>query len=575
MMKYLYINYLVKLKSKITVILLILTILCSSCSDFLEVEPESVWKIEDYYKSSSEVELALNGIYGLLATDDVFGRSFMYMDYGTDEGYYTVTWNEAYAVPLYRHTTIDITVKKLWLNLYSMINLCNNLLDRTDTDLIPEEEYTRLFGEARFLRGFAYYQLLAWYGEVPLRTKAPVDASDNHIAPASQEEIYAQIIEDLNYATENLPLSSNTTPGRANKMAAHGILARVYLKMAGYPLKQTQYYEAALEECQIVMSSSHGLTPSVFETVTDPDSGNEVKVAIEDGYRNHFLNYIQNSYDSKETLFEISFGLNLLDLGVYTHGKIGVDNGLSFRYGAVGAGYPLTNNAVCASVKMQHIYALEDLRRTWNIPAIQYSQEGKLITAWPLSAQYGTGKFRRWEQAPEGTPPNEDGSDPYTLLEDADNPDRNSTGINFPIIRYADVLLMHAEASNQISGPNSAALASLNEVRERAGLEPLVLGDALINTKEKFFRELVDERSRELCFEGLRKQDLIRWELLDDALQEIDELIKGDPAYTGNPIQVAMLRASESFDPTKHLTLPYPEQEVNINNKLEQKPTWK
>ena len=161
------------------------------------------------------------------------------------------------------------------------------------------------------------------------------------------------------------------------------------------------------------------------------------------------------------------------------------------------------------------------------------------------------------------------------MLEDTNNPDRNNTGINFPILRYADVLLMHAEASNYIDGPNAAALESLNKVRERAGLEGFTLSDTEVATKQAFFEELVDERSRELCYEGLRKQDLIRWELLDDALEEIDALIKGDPAYTGNGIQVAMLRASDSFDPAKHLTLPYPEQEVNINNNLEQKPAWK
>ena len=570
------INKIKKMSSKLLLTILIIGMsMVTGCSDDLDVTPESVWKIEDFYKTTSQLELALNGAYGLLATDDVYGRSFMYMDYGTDEGYYTVTWNEAYAIPLYRHTTNDEYVKRLWLNLYSVVNQANNILERVDPSNFENEEHIPYLAEARFLRGFCYYQLLAWYGEVPLRTASTKQTSDNHMEVANQTEIYAQIIEDLNYASENLNLAAEVTPGRANKMAAHGILARVYLKMAGYPLKDTQYYQKALEECEIVMASNHDLIPSSFEVVTDPDSGNEVKVVLEDGYASHFLSYIENRYDQVESIFEITFQANLLNLGVSTHGKIGVDNGLSFKYGVIGDGYPLTNNAVCASVKMQNLYEMEDIRRAWNIPEVQYTNAGKIIKAWPLSAQYGTGKFRRWEPAPDGTPPNSDGTDAYVLLEDTNNPDRNNTGINFPILRYADVLLMHAEASNYIDGPNAAALESLNKVRERAGLEGFTLSDTEVATKQAFFEELVDERSRELCYEGLRKQDLIRWELLDDALEEIDALIKGDPAYTGNGIQVAMLRASDSFDPAKHLTLPYPEQEVNINNNLEQKPAWK
>ena len=65
----------------------------TNCSEDLDVKPKSTWLVDTYYKTNTEVELALNGVYGVFATDDVYGRSFMYMDYGTDEGYYTVTWN--------------------------------------------------------------------------------------------------------------------------------------------------------------------------------------------------------------------------------------------------------------------------------------------------------------------------------------------------------------------------------------------------------------------------------------------------------------------------------------------------
>ena len=548
--------------------------LLTSCSDSLELKPDSFWLVDDYYSSDKELELALNGVYSLLATDDTYGRSFMYMDYGTDEGYYTVTWNEAYAIPLYRHNSRDIYVKKLWLNLYNAINLSNAVIERTDEAKIDPVLYKQYIGEAYFLRGFCYYQLVAWYGQVPLRLLPTIGVDDNNKAKASFDDLYAQIIADFNFATENLGLASEVLPGRANKMAAHGLLARVYLKMAGAPYNQTQYYENAMEHSEIVINSGeHSLNTSSFEDVVD-ESGATIKTVVQNGYRNHFLNYIQNRYDTKESIFEISFA-DSRSLGVTTDGKVGVDNGLSFKYGAIGGGNPLTNNAVCASVKMQNLYDDDDIRKAWNIPEIQYTIEGKILRAFPLSTQYGIGKFKRWEGEIGTTELNEDGSDAYVLLEDSNLPDRNSTGINFPILRYSDVLLMYAEASNEFYGaPNSAAVGNLNEVRRRAGLPEFVLGESSIDTKEKFFNELKDERSRELCYEGLRKQDLIRWGLLDEALAEIDALIKGDVAYTRNPVQVAMLRASESFDISKHLELPYPQQEVQLNNKLDQKSEW-
>ena len=128
---------------------------------------------------------------------------------------------------------------------------------------------------------------------------------------------------------------------------------------------------------------------------------------------------------------------------------------------------------------------------------------------------------------------------------------------------------MHAEAiiggKNGTESANEAAVNSLNLVRQRAGLDAYT--GSLVH--DDFFNEIVDERLRELCFEGLRKQDLIRWNLLGQKLLESNLAIKANPAYNEtNVFHQTYLAAGLNFDKTKHLLLPYPIQESQLNTAL-------
>jgi len=124
-----------------------------------------------------------------------------------------------------------------------------------------------------------------------------------------------------------------------------------------------------------------------------------------------------------------------------------------------------------------------------------------------------------------------------------------------------------------LSGPTAEAVAAVDLIRNRAGLENLAMvKPEAVSGKDAFFDEIVDERFRELCFEGHRKHDLIRWGLLDEKLTELYESIIYHPSY--GPSHAFRYRCYTNFDPAKHLSLPYPQQEVLINNLLEQKPAW-
>ncbi|RAV28200.1 RagB/SusD family nutrient uptake outer membrane protein [Sinomicrobium soli] len=554
----------------------------TGCSDFLEVEPKSSWKAESFYSSREEAELAMSGIYGTLANDDVYGQRFnILLEAGTDETYTNDPNNPTWDAAKYAHTSSDDAIKGIWLRFYTCIQLVNQFETNLNPEMFTTEEYNSLLAKARFMRGFCYFTLANWFGPVPLRLTPSSSQEDNNVPPSPVFEVYTQAEQDYLFAAEHLvhAKSSEYIPGEPNKMAAHGLLARLYLRMGGfqpylsendaesYFENNQQYFEKAREQCEIIINDGwHGIVPYS----ADPLS-----------YRNHFLSYLQDRYDLKESLFEISFG-NFQSMGLDVHGRLGNVNGVEF----VGTqDIPRGFCKVNVGLPVYNIYSQEDMRREWNIAGYRnkYSSANQAYTMsyifdFPLHQEYGIGKFRRWEPANiEALKAGNMTDAAYTILNNTpgSDTDPNFTSINFPILRYSDVLLMHAEAV--IGGrfgtapANDAAVNDLNMVKERAGLDPYT---GSLN-HDDFFKEIVDERLRELCFEGLRKQDLIRWNLLEEKLTETNEAIKNHALYVNNnQYHQTYLSPGINFDRSKHFFLPYPLQETLINQSLGQRTGW-
>ncbi|MCA0932470.1 RagB/SusD family nutrient uptake outer membrane protein [Lutimonas saemankumensis] len=558
----------IKIKSLYRKGLLILGLLVATlgCSDALELDPKTTWAAENFYKNKTEINAALAGIHSSLSSGNTFGGVLQQMSSGTDEDYKLKSWNENIPTSIMAHNPASGEVQLLYQNFYQGINNCNNFIKYISPDNFEEEEeFNKYLGEAKFLRAFMYYHLTIWYNEVPLRLEPSVDQNSNHVAPSPVEDIYLQIIEDMTFAAEHLPGSfdSDYVAGHANSMAAHAMLAKTYLKAAGYPLRATEIngrnpYEAAKEHCAVVMNEgNHGLNAD---------------------YKELFLNYIQNRFDLSETLFEIVYR-NGTDLGLNIGGRIGYSNGLHIGINGSRVGEPFASPEISPSPIHDEIYEEGDKRKTWNTPSYNGAKNknfpnGKVNELHALQWGYTIGKFRRWDAIyPDDIERTNASATPIITLETPQPINQNITGINFPVLRFSDVLLMFAEASNELDGPTGEAIAAVDLVRNRAGLENLgsVKPDAIAG-KGAFFEEIVDERLRELCFEGHRKMDLIRWGLLEEKLTELYESIIYHPNYT--PASAFRYRCYTNFDPSKHLSLPYPQQEVLINNLLEQKPEW-
>lgn len=535
------------------ILLTTLAITAFACDSILDQEPTTSWDSETFYETSSEAELGLVGIYNYLGQDESYG-SYLAADFqaGTDEASYSRNYNESWSVSLYQHTSSTTEIEDCWYNLYRGIDAANKFIEKVSiSTAIDSTTKTTMLGEAHFLRAQYYFDLVRWFGPVPLRLSTTTQISDNNKAVASTEEVYASIISDLKLAINQCmspeEVAASNLNGRVNKVAARGILARVYLTMAGLPLLQTEYYQEALAQCDTVVDYGY------YE--------------MNSNYESTFRNYITDVFDDKATLLEVSFDY-LQDQGLYEHGRIGNVNGVQFTYG--GEGYPYAYAFMQLSLKLKNAYEYDDKRYDWNCVDYKFDNTTLDLARITNELTWWPGKFRRYEPSDYSDLDTVRENESYIVLESSSSPSKNFTGINFPLLRMADIWLMRAEAENEINGASAAAFTYLNKVRQRAGLSDL--NEANYSSQDLLRKEIQDERFRELCFEGVRHHDLVRWGLLETALEELNTMIETSNSYSD--YFTYLLRQGENFNSSKHLTLPYPNQEVLLNDSLEQKENW-
>ncbi len=517
----------------------------TSCHDELDQEPFSSISPETFYKTEEEARLALTAVYSDIASDALYG-SLLSMNFtnGTDEAVYNRT-NVSWAVALYMNNSSTYNIEKAWMTLYKGINSANYFLARLKDADIEEGTKTKLLAEAHFLRAFYYFDLVRLWGDVPLRKKPVTEGgAANNIAKTPASEVYEFIIEDLEIASQNLPNPAEAQYGHATRTAAHGLLARVYMTMAGKPLQQHDAYLLALNHCDSVINTGyHELLPS---------------------YKQVFLNEITDKNDDKEVIFEIQFG-NLRPQGIREDGRIGNLNGVAIALpnaDANGNSNPYAYAFYYPTITMIDKFdAANDNRYEWSIADWKVDNKGKVIVLKESNkTNWYPGKFRRVDKVDNG-----DGTFGYKILETGAI-DKNFTGINYPYLRYSDILLMKAEALNELTRTGEA-IPYLNAVRNRAGLADI--DPALVASQEDFFAELMDERMREFCFEGIRKHDLIRWGRLLTNM----EVLRQDMLSYGIASSSWYYRQCDNIE-EKHNLLPIPLKEVTINQLLDQSAAW-
>ncbi|UKT64925.1 RagB/SusD family nutrient uptake outer membrane protein [Pedobacter mucosus] len=600
------------MKTKIFILIMLLTGSLSSCKKFLEVLPKDFVSPENYFNNETELNTALVGVYDVMGSAALYGEIYWaQFEVATDESFFRQS-TTTIGVQVYNYDSNNSSIAGIWRALYTGIERANILLANIDKPVMSDANRNVVRGEALFLRSYYYFLLASNFGDVPLILTPTKSVNNPEIARTPIKDVYAQILADMTTA-EGLvkPITAYNYSGRVSKSAVQGILARVCLKMAGEPLKDVSKYADAAKWAKMVITSGiHSLNPS---------------------YEQIFINESQDLYDVKEAIWEVEFQGNLLQAGVNETGRLGVLGGLAGTNAEIGNSYGQWNGTRV----FYDIFTPQDLRRDWNIGSYYYSGATKTKVFQTVAEAKSVGKWRR----------------EYELLTPK-NPNYNGT--NFPLLRYADVLLMYAEATNEIAGPNAEIINYINLVRQRGAGKvingttvyainvtnggsgyttvPTVtlngggftnaatatatilngrVNGVVVTLPGSFYRtpptvtisgttgtgavavatlstptdadltaaqtaskdalklEIINERSRELCYEGLRRGDLIRWGIFIERMK--------NAASSATLRYIAAFKyASRPGDniSEKHNLFPIPLSEISLNKLLTQNPGW-
>lgn len=567
----------------------------------LTEKPTSFYEMDTYFTTADKAKMAVIGIYDCLAAEGSYGQYVMpfassddmYMVRGTATGDGTRRDISHYAL-----TSSNTWVASVWNYIYEGIDRANTAI--AGIEKMPgyenSDELKELVAQARFLRAFLAFDLVRYWGDVPFKTTSTGSFGDTAQPRTEREKIYDQIIIDLDFAKIHLKpgneVASSEVPCRG---AARALLMRVYLQRAGYSLDRTT---------RILTRPDDATRKNYFDAVIE-----EWKAFGTEGYHNFygagyeelFKNYSKLVLNNQESLWEIAFEPNNGQKD--NAGYWATYNGPLVDAPDAGSGAANQNffgRANAFFIVLPYwgdFYDDNDVRRDVNFVDYVYrwvkkdKAQVKMSVCQEISKNMYRypGKWRREWMAPGFVDP-------------------NHTGVNYCPLRYADVVLMAAEAYNEIND-TPKAWELLNDVRARAHATeinssnyaslmkaPKVYDLPFISDGDeagKFRTALYWERAFETAYEGQRKFDLIRWGVLGDALRAAQTYIEGweeganlfkDVDKNGKPTKLEEGESPAVWDPVvwatqnyvaghnfvdgKHELLPIPLAEIQSNAQL-------
>lgn len=500
------------IKKLYTLLLLALVITGPGCKKFLEEEDPSNLTPETFYTIPEHAESAVAAAYAqtrfIGSGAGIFVANFSMLEVVTGTAKTETGQNsDLNNLVGLTYNGDNLLVRNWWNGLYSVIAQCNLVLDKVP-GITPMDEVRKaqILGEARFLRAWAYFYLVRLYGDVPLITTPQTATSENFLPTrASSEEVYNLIVSDLTQAEEaGLPWKEPS--GRVTRAAVKAQLARVYLTMAGFPLnKGASHYALARDKALDVIQNS-GI--KLFDTYAE-------------------LHSLSNE-NREEHIFQIQY-LSTVAGNPMQQLLLPNFKNVSKYSDEVGSTVP--------TQQFYNSYEPND-RRARDREGFFYTSyyDGGNGALKPLNAPY---IFKHFDVVANGT----------LGVEGTAQSD-----LNWPQIRYAEVLLTYAEAQNRADGsPNAQAYSAVNAIRSRAQI-PTLSGLSQTAFEEAVWRE----RWHELCYEGITWFDMVR---LRKAYNESNN---GFENFVGHrfPDNPNIVLAE------KHLLFPIPTAEMRNNPNL-------
>lgn len=473
-----------------------------SCNDFLNVDAISSFDSDYVFSNKDEINRALNGVYAKMLSGDTYGKAYLETfclnsDVDMNMSATNVATDNSYR--RFDCTSNGSEINKAWTAAYTGVEYANNfiyylgnspLYDETDASIMQQ------MGEAKVMRAMFYHDLIVMFGDIPF-SLTPTTEGNNFVMPVvDREEAHKQLIADLEAIAPYMSFAAELDYGveRVSKEFCWSMIARMALTCGGYslhpdksntssygtmqrPANYTEYYAIAAQYCDSVISSGkHALTLP---------------------YNRVFINecnYVVVNND--DPIFEIPFANNSTGSIGYIQGP----EGKNYEGETTGRNiWGKSGGSARLSAFYRYQFDTTDVRRDYINGLWYYDYDGTPLIYNNYTA-YNNKWSKFWSTSSMGT-----------------NSESN-TGINYPYMRYADVLLMYAEAINElengVAGTNGAkAKQALMQVRARAFSDPSKVTEyveSVSTSKDAFLKAVLDERKWEFAGENMRWRDLVR-----------------------------------------------------------------
>ncbi|GAA3603465.1 RagB/SusD family nutrient uptake outer membrane protein [Flavivirga amylovorans] len=457
----------------------------TSCEDELNEVPLTTISPNNFYQSQSDLELATLGAIGLHSSLDLYSWGIHYAqtwpagDYKRGPG---DPWENLSFESNWFFSSL------LWDANYKLINNVNLALDRIDgIEFESEEKKDALKGELLFLRAVSYFDLVRLFGKVPLHLSPTVDLAGSSLPESEIAEVYEAIVDDLKMAETILGLENPYGNGYATKGSATGLLAKIYIFMAGHPLKDTSKWALALEQVKKIVDSNN---PSI--------SASPYNYSLEPDFQNLFYLVVSPAFSGSGGTGSVTIGQPANENGPEAVYEINFDQ----TPGLISSAFPTSVSGLLINDWLRTYFEDDDYRKQVTMVTTNTDPLGSLFLEKKFQSTGST-----W----------------------------NDNSNNWTYLRFANLILYLAEAENEVNGPTQIAFDALNAVRERARkgkngeperATPADYTTTDASTKEEFRQLLYRERVLEFACEGENWFDWIRTERLEEMIN-----FQGRPQY--------------------------------------------
>ncbi|MBE6207058.1 MAG: RagB/SusD family nutrient uptake outer membrane protein [Rikenellaceae bacterium] len=562
--------------SKLFIVGILAMLGLSACSDYLDVKSDSKYDEEYVFGNMEEINRALTTCYTYLLSGSTYGGAYYStfclnsdVEFATNSSDLQSSSGGDYKQ--FDSTPAGSALQSTWQAAYQNIEYCNNFIKAASTCAILEEnkeELMQMIGEAKCIRAMNYHDMVVLFGDVPFSMERALD-SPMVMPVADRDTILQTLIDDLKEAAESMKFAAALDGGvqRCSKEFAWALIARMSLTAGGYSLRPGASTAEIGTMQRPANYQEHYKTAMTYAGKVIAEGNHSLKKRYDEYFIDQ-CNYLVTNDD--DSIFEIPYTKGVNGNVGYNWGPAYDMNGDETQmYDGSASNWGRTSGSNMLSVFYRFSFDEKDLRRNYvcGTAMWKYGSDGKVAMRLDPWTAY-CGKWSKlWTEA---------GNTMGAISQ-------GNTGINYPYMRYADVLLMYAEAANEVNnGPTAEAIDAFKQVRRRA-FQEADWGEKVDNyvaaagSKDAFLELIQDERKWEFGGEGLRWRDLVRWNKYAEVLRDVfyqyfgyawyvsgDEMYNTDDRFTNLPAELFYktvdadnnLLFSTGYDYTKFGSMP-------------------